>query len=428
MTFARAPRCGLAVLFLTTAIGTLRAGAQSPQQPPPPAPRPRIEPAPPPTPEDVAAWERLWGGSPDVKPPAPPAGSKPPERTAPLAAADARGGRTRFDDLHATYAAGDTAVIAREFRSRGDFERLRPDLLTTLSRWTSEWSPSRAAFALDVALTAFAQRWPDPGRLLAAARDIVIARPGAFGTKPEDDRFELLFHRSAVAILAALNAPRDVEAYLDGIASRVGTTRDGLAAGRPVDARLALARAAARERLTIPLLLAAASRSDERRTWIAAGDDNEAERRLRAVLEALEIAADHPDTRVEATVRRAFVLHRLGEQAAALETLDAIAAEGDPLVESWRALIRGRILSAIGRPDEAIRAYERAAALAPDAQTPAAALAALHLRLGDRDQAQRWAERARSTPEDGRDPWPAYWMGDSRYLPGWLDEIRRTRS
>jgi hypothetical protein len=425
MTSARAPRCGLAVLFLATAIGGRVTDAQSTPQPAPA--RPRIEPAPPPTPEDVAAWERLWGGPGALKPPEPPAAAKP-SAPAPSPTPAPRNERTRFDDLLATYAAGDTAVIAREFRSAADFERVRPELVTTLSRWRSEWSPGRAAFALDIALTAFAQRWPDPGRFLAAARDIVIARPAPFGAQPADDAFELRFHRAAVAVLAALNAPRDVEHYLDSIASRVATTREGLGAGRPVDARLVLARATARELLTLPILLAAASRQDDvRRSWIAPDGDGEARRRLRAVLEPLDVAVEHADTRVEATVRRAFVLHRLGDHAGALAALDGVAAEGDAVIETWRALIRGRILAALDRPADAVAAYERAATLAPEAQTPAVALAALHLRRGTREQAVTWAARARSTPDGGRDPWPLYWTGDSRFLPGWLDELRTSR-
>ena len=54
---------------------------------------------------------------------------------------------------------------------------------------------ARATFALEIALTAFARRWPNPQTFLTAARDIVTARPDAPGARPDDDRFELRFHR-----------------------------------------------------------------------------------------------------------------------------------------------------------------------------------------------------------------------------------------
>jgi tetratricopeptide (TPR) repeat protein len=443
MTSVRKPRLGFALLLTAVMASVLMAGAQSdreprqnpsgsapdgspPQQPPP---KPRIQPPPPPSPEDVAAWERLWGGAgalppanstaptsgPPAAPPSPPV-AKPAERS-------------RFDDLYGTYASGDVGVIGREFRTSADFERYRPELVRTLARWRAEWSRGHAAFALDIALTAFAQRWPDPGRFLAAARDIVISRPDAFGTRPDDDEFERRFHRAAVAVLSLLNAPRDVEAYLDSLESRLATTREGLAAGRPVDARLVLARGTARELLTMPAVLASANPNDNaRRTWITRDDDDEARRRLRAALDTLALAAEYDDTRAEASVRRAFVEHRLGDHAEALRTLDALRTAGDRTVETWRALIRGRVLSALERHAEAGAAYERALDLAPETQTAALALAALRLRTGDRQGALSAAAKARSMPEAIADPWPTYWTGDSRWLPSWLTELRRSAS
>jgi tetratricopeptide (TPR) repeat protein len=422
----RGVACLLAAILAASALSGPAGRAQAPDSPEPAAPRPRILPPPPPTPEDIAAWERLWNPSGAPKPP------EPVPSSAPLATAttpDRPVVRTRFDDVYASYATGDHGVVAREFRSAADFERFRPDLVSTLERWKSEPSPGHAAFALDIALMAFGQRWPNAGRFLAAARDIATARPEPFGARPEDDRFERLFHRAAVAVLAALNAPRDMEAYLDSIDARVATTAKGVSAGRPVDARLLLARATAREMATMPILLAAAARNDKaRRTWIAGSGDDEARRRLSGVLEALELAVAQPEARAEALVRRGFVQHRLGNHTAALATLEDVEPGSDQVLAVWRALIRGRVLTALERHADALAAYEQAAALAAGAQTPAAALAALHLRMGHREEAVRWAADARATNANNPDPWPAYWMGDSRFLRDWLDEIRRFAS
>jgi hypothetical protein len=90
-------------------------------------------------------------------------------------------------------------------------------------------------------------------------------------------------------------------------------------------------------------------------------------------------------------------------------------------------LVRGRALDAGGDPTAAIAAYERAAALQPHAQTPAAALAALCLRTGDRDAALHWADVARTTPADTIDPWWQYFTGDFRLLGGWVKDLREAR-
>jgi tetratricopeptide (TPR) repeat protein len=428
MTFAGVPPRpgGIVVLVLVALFGARDPNAQTPAPGRPPTEKPRIQPPPPPTPEDVAAWERLWPGG-SVKPDPPPSAAAPP--ASPAGAAAKPEVRTRFDDLYRAYADGDTTIIGREIRSSADFERVRPELVSTLARWRGEWSRGHAAFALDIALAAFAQNWPDPGRFLAAARDIVTNRPDPPGVRPDDDAFERRFHEAAVALLTALNAPRDVELYLDSIAGRFPTSPAAMSPDRLVSPRLILGRAMAREMLTAPLVLAAAVHDEKaRRTWVAAPGDGEARRRLRSVLEILDLAVKFEETRDEALVRRAFILHRLGDQSAALAAVNAAAPTGpaDRIVDTWRALVEGRVLSALDRPSEAIAAFERAATLAPQAQTPAVALARTYLRLGDRELAEDWATRGRSTPPGRVDPWSLYWSGDLRFLPGWLDELRKS--
>ena len=311
--------------------------------------------------------------------------------------------------------------MAERLRTREDFERYRPDMFLVLSEWKTAWSPRRAAFALEIAIAAHARNWPFPSRYLAAARDIVTARPEPPGTTPEDDRFELLFHRAAVALLA-LDAPYEVEAYLSPIAKRVAV--DGEPTGaRLFDARLLLARAMALEVQT----LSRRANDDRRLTWILPPNDGEGRKALGRIRMLLDAAAAGADARADALVRRAFVSHRLNAQQDALSVLDNIGPISDRMVDGWQYLVRGRVLAALNRPREAVAAYEQAAALAPAAQTAAVALAAQLLELGDREGAHRWATRARSTADNTVDPWQYYWMGDARLLPEWLAELRRSR-
>jgi hypothetical protein len=384
----------------------------------------------PPSREDVVAWERLWGGADAVaaaerasaavvaaRTPAPAPVSEP-ARDVPAAPAS-----TRFDDLLATYASGDTNVVLRELRSLDDFERVRPELVNTLARWRKDWSPTRAAFAMEVALTAFARRWPNPHAFLNAARDIVTSRPDPPGVRESDDEFERRFHRTAVALLAAVDGPHGVDAYLTSVQSRLAFTTAPSKGPVLSDPRILMAHAMSRETQTLMLLLSVTSTRDDPRTWVVAKNDDKTRRELEEIARLFDAAAAAEDTRAEARVRRAFVLHRLGADTEAAALLDTTESADDP-VEYWRALIEGRVFLALDRRADAIAAFERAAMLAPDAQTPAVALMSIFLALDDREQALGWAERARTTTQNSGDPWPQYWSGSARFLSRWLNDLR----
>ena len=380
---------------------------------------------------DIAAWQRLWGGA-DVlaaaekaaATPAPPAVSVAviaPSAEPPDAAA---GAATPLDNLFSKYSAGDKAIVLRELRTSADFERVRPDLARTFARWRAEtWSTDRSAFALEVAVAAFARRWPNPQLFLDAARDLLIARPDAPGARPEHDRFEIAFHRVAVAMLAAVDGPHSVQTYLTSIQRRVMIDLESSKGPVLKDARLVMAHAMAREAQTLLLLLSVRSRRDDPRAWVVPTGDRSTRRQLEEISQLFEIAAADADTGAEAQVRRAFVLYRLGSNKEALTLLEA-ATPSDDDVDFWRQLIQGRVLLALGRRTDAIAAFERATMLAPEAQTPAVALMAIFLKAGDRDLALGWAERARTTTETRGDPWPRYWGGYSRFLLPWLGELR----
>jgi hypothetical protein len=74
--------------------------------------------------------------------------------------------------------------------------------------------------------------------------------------------------------------------------------------------------------------------------------------------------------------------------------------------------------------DEAIAAYERAAALYPDAQTPAAALVPVLIKANRLDEALRWSAVARTRTSTAADPWWQYRSSGGRLVTDWVHELR----
>jgi hypothetical protein len=200
-------------------------------------------------------------------------------------------------------------------------------------------------------------------------------------------------------------------------------------------ARLRLLRAMATETRTRPIATDTVDRAvpaDRDRVEDAfaitpAGEGKEGP--LRAALDAYRALSADEAVGAEAAIRAAFIWHRLGNQARALEAVDrGLAASRDPVVSYWGQLVRGRVLAATNRLADSTAAYRQAAALVPGAQTPAVALAALALVDGDRDGAEHWASTARTgTGGDARDPWWLYWFGDVRMLDALVASMREPR-
>src|SRR5215475_7487699 len=120
----------------------------------------------------------------------------------------------------------------------------------------------------------------------------------------------------------------------------------------------------------------------------------------RAKTAALEAAS--PPLFAHATAQQAFILLDLGELDAAVEQLEDARRHAEhtspALLRSWLAAAHGEGLAAAGRRDDALRAFDTAAALLPavpeDPALPFLFLAGAHLdrwrghalaRLGDRD-------------------------------------------
>jgi tetratricopeptide (TPR) repeat protein len=132
-----------------------------------------------------------------------------------------------------------------------------------------------------------------------------------------------------------------------------------------------------------------------------------------------------PDTEAEARVRGARFLYNLGFHARALTLLNAgSTAKADQEVRYFAELVRGQILRALGRPDEAIAAFRAALAAWPNAQSARVALMTLLLNRGDREGAAALAVSTQTATDEDFDPWWTYWLGDFRAYPAMLDRLR----
>ena len=87
-------------------------------------------------------------------------------------------------------------------------------------------------------------------------------------------------------------------------------------------------------------------------------------------------------------------------------------------------LVRGQILRARGRLDEAEKAYRDALTTWPGAQSARVALMTLLLSRGDRQEAAKLAEAAETASGNQFDPWWTYWLGDYRVYPAIVAKLR----
>jgi hypothetical protein len=86
-------------------------------------------------------------------------------------------------------------------------------------------------------------------------------------------------------------------------------------------------------------------------------------------------------------------------------------------------LIRGQLLQAAGRSEDAAVAFNAALASWPGAQSARVALMTLLLGQGKRADAAAIAEAVQTAPADQYDPWWMYWLGDYRVYPAILDKL-----
>jgi tetratricopeptide (TPR) repeat protein len=149
------------------------------------------------------------------------------------------------------------------------------------------------------------------------------------------------------------------------------------------------------------------------------------------VLRFYDEAMKYDSTRVEATIRGAWVLVRLNRPADALARWseptggsDARQIVSDPVLLYWMRLIRARAFDALGRSAEARAAYESALAVAPNAPSPVVAMMALDMRENRREEASRRAAAIRTQADPVVDTWWIYAHGDLRFFQARLRALR----
>jgi VWFA-related protein len=146
------------------------------------------------------------------------------------------------------------------------------------------------------------------------------------------------------------------------------------------------------------------------------------------ILNRYEQAMKFPETEPEARVRAARFLYGLRQFDRGLAMLDGIklptAPPSDLELRYFASLIRGQLLRASGRLDEATAAYRAALAAWPGAQSAQVALMTLSVIRGHREDAGALAETIQMAPVDQYDPWWTYWLGDYRAYPAVLEKLR----
>ena len=258
------------------------------------------------------------------------------------------------------------------------------------SPWPND--PKRTAvFALEMALAGlrsdntFARE--EGGRLLAEYHTRVRQPSGA-------DAFECAWFLTEAAALEGLFLPDSAMLFIPRALQRC-----------PTSPRLRLAYAFVSEQ-----------------QWLRGGLTPEQELE---VVQRYEEAMKFPETEPEARVRAARFLYALGTFDRALEVLDGgTAPSTDKEVRYFSHLIRGQILRALGRSDDAVAAFRAALATWPGAQSARVALMTLLVNRGDREEAAALAEATQTASENEFDPWWTYWLGDFRTYPAMLDKLR----
>jgi VWFA-related protein len=143
------------------------------------------------------------------------------------------------------------------------------------------------------------------------------------------------------------------------------------------------------------------------------------------IVRRYEEAMKFPETAFEARVRAGRFLFGVGQYDRALEVLTT----GKPQTKDvellyLRDLVRGQVLQALNRPDEAAAAYRSALTSCPGAQSARVALMTLLVSRGSRDEAAALADAAQTANDEQFDPWWTYWLGDFRAYPAILDRLR----
>jgi len=269
-----------------------------------------------------------------------------------------------------------------------------PNVIRDFRQSDSPWPANRrrtAVFALELALAGLRSDNRDArdeaGRLLAEYHVRVREPAGA-------DEFECLWLVTETTALEGLFMPDNALLFIPRALQRC-----------PANPRLQLAYALVSEQQWL-----------QRRTIAAQEAD---------ILNRYEQAMKFPETEIEARVRAARFLYGLGQVDRGLALLDGIRTVPPDLeLRYFAQLVRGQLLRASGRLDDAAAAFRAALVAWPGAQSARVALMTLSMSRGNREEAASLAEAVQMAAVDQYDPWWTYWLGDYRAYPSVRDKLR----
>jgi hypothetical protein len=309
--------------------------------------------------------------------------------------------------LLSAYATGGRNAIARTITTANAFDDLRKNLAPMIESWKSDPHRIQSVFLLELADHAVQHHWFNWLDVLDLARRFVMSRRDPHGVNADDDAFELIWHKTAAALLALSSRPEVLEdCGVMPLLQRIAPEPFRSADRQLVDPWIALMQAEAEEGWT---------------TF----DHSLLPTRGPTAVRLFDEAAKYPATRGEALVRKAQLLIRSGlfpEAVGVLEEAGDPAA--DVAVRYWARLFRGRALEGVGRLDEAAKAYADALVLIPRAQSPSVALMALAFSRDRLTDALQHADDIRTASGDAVDPWWAYDHGDGRFYESRLAVLR----
>jgi tetratricopeptide (TPR) repeat protein len=225
-------------------------------------------------------------------------------------------------------------------------------------------------------------------------------------TGGEPSRAERWWHLAALAVAQRSEDAQfligDTKRGLGWDAGEIGNERDEIKhleharARFPKDARFVLAEGIARDR-DLP-------------------DD---------AFQAYSALAGDPDVGGEAAMRLGAMQMRRGRVDEALDNFDrATALTRDPYVLFLAHYFTGQAMERAGRAADAERAYRRAVAHVPRAQSATLALATLIFRRGQRAEAQRLVAALFAPEPQPPDPWRTFVHADDRFWPALVGRLR----
>jgi tetratricopeptide (TPR) repeat protein len=343
-----------------------------------------------------------------------------------------RQGPAFFEQLAAAYAAGDRDVLAKTLVDGKGIIEFHYSLSAALKlesdpKTSHPWGRARSAFLLEVAVFASTHFRQDAVPSISAGRLMMMKRPALLGLDPVEDAFELLWHRTALAVLQRLMAGDAEQIYLDTLERRYLAGPSSLAAKRVFDPRFVLDRVIADEQSAFQVESLASGQAMTTRLTVLVKptDKSKLATLLRHGVKSSEEAIALPEVAIEASLRRSALLIKLGQFSDALTAIERVKrSDADQVQRYWMTLLDARALHELKRLPEAERAYRDAADAWPDASAPITGLALVLFDMNRRDEALKAAAALRTQDPTGKDPWWNYIVADSRFVNSWRDQLR----